>query len=207
MNRARLGFLALIGGATGIGFAPVLVRMSETGPTATAFFRLLFAVPLIWIWATWDRRQHPTSRQPATRKDFLMLGMAGLLFTADLSIWHWSLQFTTVTNSTLLTNVAPIFVTIGARILFGDRIKLSFVIGMVLAIGGAAKDMNRVIGTHHNPGSKDARTCRVQHARVSHWRQERSRQRGLPGLSSVLRFHYDYPFWDVGNSATPLYGS
>lgn len=135
--RARLGFLALIGGATGIGFAPVLVRMSETGPTATAFFRLLFALPLIWIWATWDRRQHPTTRQPATRKDFLMLGMGGLLFAADLSIWHWSLQFTTVTNSTLLTNVAPIFVTIGARILFGDRIKFSFVIGMVLAIGGA----------------------------------------------------------------------
>ncbi len=135
--RARLGFLALIGGATGIGFAPVLVRMSETGPTATAFYRLLFALPLIWIWATWDRRQHPTTRQPATRKDFLMLAMGGLLFTADLSIWHWSLQFTTVTNSTLLTNIAPIFVTIGARIFFGDRIKLSFVIGMVLAISGA----------------------------------------------------------------------
>ena len=135
--RTRLGFIALIGGATGIGFAPVLVRMSETGPTATAFFRLLFALPLIWIWATWDRRQHPTTRQPTTRKDFLMLAMGGLLFTADLSIWHWSLQFTTVTNSTLLTNLAPIFVTIGARILFGDRIKFTFVIGMVLAIGGA----------------------------------------------------------------------
>lgn len=135
--RARLGFLALIGGATGIGFAPVLVKMSQTGPTATAFYRLLFALPLIWLWATWDRRQQPTTRQPATRRDFLMLAMGGLLFTADLSIWHWSLQFTTVTNSTLLTNVAPIFVTIGAYFLFGDRIKFSFLIGMVLAISGA----------------------------------------------------------------------
>lgn len=136
-SRARLAFLALIGGATGIGFAPVLVRMSETGPTATAFYRLLFALPFIWIWALWDRRQNPTSRQPASRRDFAMLAAGGILFTADLSIWHWSLQHTTVTNSTLLTNVAPIFVTIGARILFGDRIKLSFVIGMMLAIAGA----------------------------------------------------------------------
>lgn len=135
--QARLAFLALIGGATGIGFAPVLVRISETGPTATAFHRLLFALPFIWLWATWDRRRNPTVRQPASRRDFLLLGAGGLLFTADLSIWHWSLQYTTVTNSTLLTNLAPIFVTIGARLLFGDRIKLSFVIGMLLAIAGA----------------------------------------------------------------------
>ena len=136
--RARLGFLALIGGATGIGFAPVFVRLSETGPTATAFFRLLFALPLLWLWATWDRRSNPDSRQPAGRREFLMLGLAGLLFTADLTIWHWSLQFTTVTNSTLLTNVAPIFVTIGARLFFGDRITIRFIAGMVLAIAGAA---------------------------------------------------------------------
>jgi drug/metabolite transporter (DMT)-like permease len=136
--RARLGFLALIGGATGIGFAPILVRLSETGPTATAFFRLLFALPLLWLWAGWDRRKNPASRQPAGRRDFLQLALAGLLFTGDLSIWHWSLQFTTVANSTLLTNITPIFVTIGAWFLFGDRITPSFVAGMALSIGGAA---------------------------------------------------------------------
>lgn len=137
-RQARFSFLALIGGATGIGFAPVFVRLSETGPTATAFYRLLFALPFLWLWATWDRRNNPASRQPVRRKEFLMLGLAGLFFTADLSIWHWSLQFTTVTNSTLLTNVAPIFVTIGARIFFGDRISVRFLVGMALAIGGAA---------------------------------------------------------------------
>jgi drug/metabolite transporter (DMT)-like permease len=136
--QSRLAFLALIGGATGIGFAPVLVRLSETGPTATAFFRLLFALPLLWLWAGWDRRNNPASRQPAGRRDFLLLALAGLLFTGDLSIWHWSLQFTSVTNSTLLTNLTPILVTIGAWFLFGDRITPGFIAGMGLAIGGAA---------------------------------------------------------------------
>jgi len=136
--QTRLGFLALIGGATGIGFAPVFVKMSETGPTATAFYRLLFALPLLWLWAGWDRRKNPTSRQPAGPKDFLQLALAGLLFTGDLSIWHWSLQYTTVANSTLLTNITPIFVTIGAWFLFGDRITPGFIAGMALSIGGAA---------------------------------------------------------------------
>jgi drug/metabolite transporter (DMT)-like permease len=136
--RSRLAFLALLGGATGIGFAPVLVKMSQTGPTATAFFRLLFALPLLWLWVVWDRRSNRFLRQPATSKEYLQLALAGLFFTGDLSIWHWSLQFTSVTNSTLLTNLTPLIVTIGAWLLFGDRVTPGFVAGMALSIGGAA---------------------------------------------------------------------
>lgn len=135
---ARLAFLALIGGATGIGFAPVLVRLSEVGPTATAFYRLLFALPLLWLWAWLDRSKASTFRRPSGSRDFLLLTGAGLFFTGDLAIWHWSLQFTSVTNSTLLANLAPIFVTIGACLLFRDRITLGFVSGMALAIAGSA---------------------------------------------------------------------
>src|SRR5438552_8788813 len=130
-------FLALIGGATGIGFAPVLVRLSETGPSATAFYRLLFALPLLWLWASMDQRKPSSFRRPGSRRDFALLIVAGLFFTGDLSIWHWSLQFTTVANATLLTNLAPIFVTVGARIVFGDRVTPGFVLGMTLALGGA----------------------------------------------------------------------
>src|SRR6266498_1299167 len=130
-------FLALIGGATGIGFAPVLVRLSQTGPTATAFYRLLFALPFLWWWAARERNNASSFRQPCSRRDFGLLAVAGLFFTGDLSIWHWSLQFTTVANATLLTNLAPIFVTVGARLVFGDRIMPGFILGMILAVGGA----------------------------------------------------------------------
>src|SRR4030095_10773877 len=101
---------ALIAGATGIGFAPILVRFGETGPSATAFYRMLFALPLLWLWMARDRRKGSPSRPPSSPREFALLVTAGLFFTAHLSIWHWSLQFTRVANSTLLTNVAPIFV-------------------------------------------------------------------------------------------------
>jgi len=149
-RHARLAFLALIGGATGIGFAPIFVRLSETGPTATAFYRLLFALPLLWLWAMLDRPTTTSFRQPSGWRDFLQLSLGGLFFTADLSIWHWSLQFTTVTNSTLLTNITPLFVTIGARIFFGDRITMSFVVGMTLAIAGGGM----LVGTSLDLGGK-----------------------------------------------------
>jgi drug/metabolite transporter (DMT)-like permease len=134
----RWGVAALLGGATGIGFAPIFVRLSQTGPTATAFYRLLFALPLLWLWLGLEQARRPELARPSTRADFLWLGLAGLLFTADLSIWHWSLQFTTVTNSTLITNVAPLFVTLGARLFLGEQITLGFVWGMILAVAGAA---------------------------------------------------------------------
>lgn len=134
----RVALVAVLGGATGIGFAPILVRLSETGPSATAGLRVLFALPLLWMMANVQRRKQPSAVQPTSRRDFIMLAVAGLFFTADLSIWHWSLRFTSVANSTLLTNFAPVFVAIGAWAFLGEAFSRRFVLGLVLALGGAA---------------------------------------------------------------------
>ncbi len=57
MNSPRTFALPVLPlGAVGIGFAPIFVRLSEIGPVATAFYRLLFAVPILWIWAQVDSR-------------------------------------------------------------------------------------------------------------------------------------------------------
>jgi len=137
--KERWAVLALFGGATGIGFAPICVRLSETGPTATAFFRLLLALPFIWAWMAVAARGSKVAqpRQPRRTREFAGFVLAGLLFTADLSIWHWSLRFTTVTNSTLLTNLAPLLVTGGAWLFLHERITGQFLVGMILATVGA----------------------------------------------------------------------
>src|SRR6185295_119587 len=103
----------------------------------TAAFRILLALPILWLLVWYERRQGKVT-QPETLADFKYLALAGLFFTGDLSLWHWSLQLTTVANSTLLTNFAPVFVTAGAFLLFGERLSLQFIAGLVLAVGGAA---------------------------------------------------------------------
>ncbi|HEY6169788.1 MAG TPA: DMT family transporter [Verrucomicrobiae bacterium] len=134
----RLGFAALLAGATGIAFAPIFVRVSETGPSATAFYRIAFALPLLWLWMRTERGNEPHLAQPVTRRDFALLALAGLFFAGDLAVWHWSIKLTSVANSTLLANCAPIFVTLGARMLFGERITTQFLLALVLALAGAA---------------------------------------------------------------------
>jgi drug/metabolite transporter (DMT)-like permease len=136
IRRAAVG--ALLAGAGCIGFAPVLVRLSDVGPSATAFYRLLFALPFLWVWMWVDQSKSPLTARPATAKDFLVLAIAGLFFTADLALWHWSLQFTSVATSTLLTNFAPLLVTAAAAIFLREKITHQFVVGMLVAVGGAA---------------------------------------------------------------------
>ncbi|HXG49019.1 MAG TPA: DMT family transporter, partial [Methylomirabilota bacterium] len=128
---------ALFAGATGIGFAPILVRWSEAGPSATAFYRVLFALPLLWLLGYRSGPAEGRLDRPQTRADLRDLALAGLFFVGDLAVWHWSLQFTTVANSTLLTNFTPLFVALGAWSLLGERPQPGVWAGMLMALGGA----------------------------------------------------------------------
>ena len=46
----QVAFLCLLAGGCAIAFAPILVRLSDTGPVASAFWRVALAAPLLWIW-------------------------------------------------------------------------------------------------------------------------------------------------------------
>ncbi len=134
----RLALIALFAGAAGIAFAPILFRFSTVGPVTTAFYRLALALPLLWLWMRWEKHAQPEVLRPATRRDFAELALAGLFFAGDLAVWHWSLRLTSVADGTLLPNCAPVFVTLGAWLLFGEKITPRFIAGMVLAMAGAA---------------------------------------------------------------------
>jgi drug/metabolite transporter (DMT)-like permease len=128
------GAAALLLGATGIGLAPILVRLSETGPVATAFYRILLAQPILWWWLLREKKSDDAKR--TSRSDLKLAALAGFFFAGDMAIWNWSLKLTTVANSTLLTNFTPFVVTIAARILFHERIAPRLLTGMSVAFAG-----------------------------------------------------------------------
>jgi drug/metabolite transporter (DMT)-like permease len=97
-----------------------------------------FAAPALMLWLTLEqRRLGPAARRPAGARDWWLLALAGFTFAGDLAVWHWSIRLTSVANSTLFANFAPIFVTPAAWLLFGERIRPAFVLGGLLAIAGA----------------------------------------------------------------------
>jgi drug/metabolite transporter (DMT)-like permease len=123
--------LALFCGATFIALSPIWVRLADVGPTASAFWRVALAVPLLWAAVAIAPRGHET-----LRGDWRMLVVAGIAFAGDLAFWHWSIQFTSVANSTLLANLASIFVTLAAWVLWRQRPRALFLLALALALVG-----------------------------------------------------------------------
>lgn len=129
---------ALLIGAVLVGASPIFVRLSDLGPMATAFYRPFLALPVLYLWMAADQRRNPASRRPAKGAEYLVLLLAGAFFAGDLAFWHLSITNTSVANATLFANFAPIFVTLGAWLLFSHRVTAKYLAGMALALAGAA---------------------------------------------------------------------
>lgn len=135
----QAALISLLLGAVGIAFAPIFVRLSDVDPVATGFYRMFLSFPVFWVWVEWISRRtpsHTAPTKPTSWRDYAGLILAGLFFAGDLAVWHWSIRLTSVANATLLANFAPIFVTLGALILFGERFRSLFYLGLGLAVAG-----------------------------------------------------------------------
>ena len=124
---------ALLLGAACIALSPIFVRLSEAGPTATAFWRVALAVPVLWLFFLVKTRNQP--RRPM---HWWLLAAAGVAFAGDLAFWHTSIKFTSVANSTLLANLASIFVTLAVWIFMRQRPTGIFLAGLAAALAGVA---------------------------------------------------------------------
>ena len=127
----RVAFLCLLAGGCAIAFAPIFVRLADTGPVASAFWRCALAVPVLWAWVVLKSRDERSARM-----SWLPLALAGLFFAADLGVWHFSILYTSVANATVLANLAPIFVTLAGWLFWRRKVTGTFLAGMFVAIAG-----------------------------------------------------------------------
>ena len=136
-------FATLLLGGAAIALSPILIRLADVGPVASAFWRSGLAAPLLILWAFWEREQRSGStrdsdKAQSTAATIAPLIIAGLAFAGDLAFWHLSVTYTSVANATLLSNLAPVFVTLGAWLAFGQRISRQFFMAMLVAFTGVA---------------------------------------------------------------------
>ncbi len=142
---ALLPVAALLLGAAILGFAPILVRLSDTSPAASAFWRMALGVPLLWAWVWMFERRKATPAAPAAPNTpaapaapahTRLLVLAGLFFACDLAALHAAIVRTSVDNATLELNLAPVFVTLGAWLLFRQRVSRWFLAALLFTLCG-----------------------------------------------------------------------
>ncbi len=134
---------SLFVGATCIALSPIWVRIADVGPTASAFWRVALAVPLLW--GLNSMRKPDAGRDERPRWPLLLA--AGIAFAGDLGFWHWSIRFTSVANATLLANLASIFVTLAAWAIWRQRPSQVFLAGLFTALGGVAVLVQASLGS------------------------------------------------------------
>jgi drug/metabolite transporter (DMT)-like permease len=127
---------ALVFGATAMGLSPILVRLADVGPFASAFWRVCLALPFLWAWMQLSDRQNVSRPQHGFPVPTVL---AGLAFAGDLFFWHLSIVRTSVANATFFATSAPLWVVLFGWLLFRERVGASVIAGLALCLlGGAA---------------------------------------------------------------------
>jgi len=112
-----------------------LVRASSEPNTVKAFYRVLFMTALV---APVAARRNPGDFRAITRRDLAVAVAAGVALAGHFALWFLSIDYTTIAASTTLVQTQPLFVAVGAWLVLSERITPTIVIGIVVAVAGAA---------------------------------------------------------------------
>ncbi len=127
-------FLAIFLGVLAASFSSIFTKFADAPPLIIAFYRLAFTVLLLLPAAYLTGRQEIRQMKA---KDFLLAALSGVFLALHFAVWITSLNYTTVASSTVLVSMHPLFVIIGALILFQEKIGKKGVLGAGMAIAGS----------------------------------------------------------------------
>lgn len=101
---AVLPLSALLLANVALAFGPWFVRMADTGPVASGFWRIVLALPVL-AGAALANGWRPGA---SSRGLSATVALGGLLFAVDLGSWHLGILRTTLANATLFGNSATL---------------------------------------------------------------------------------------------------
>ncbi len=112
----RRSMLIALAGAFLLSFAPLFYIQSETTPITGAFFRMVYAIPILLILVWYLNRED--SRSFNTR---MLTFAAGILLAIDFAGYHSAIDYIGSGIATLIGNSQVIIVTLSSWWLFGER--------------------------------------------------------------------------------------
>jgi drug/metabolite transporter (DMT)-like permease len=151
-NSSKGAVASLLVALIALSFAAIFIKLSEEEMSAvsTVFSRLWISAILL---AGWNSRDCIVSRLGVNDTsneevkslkrfpeaiDILPLILVGIIGTASVLCWAWSLTQTSVANSTLMRNLSPLFTCILSWLFFQQQFDTRFISGMFLSLFGAS---------------------------------------------------------------------
>ncbi len=121
---------------TGVCFVTVTALVKYMGPrmppVEAAFLRyllgLVFLVPMI----------RPILRARLTPRQWGLSGLRGAFHAAGVALWFYSMVRIPIAEVTAMNYLAPVYVSIGAVLVLGERIAARRIAAVIMALVGAA---------------------------------------------------------------------
>lgn len=148
-NTQKIIAIALLFIATvAISFAAIFIKWSEVeiSANATVFNRLWIATVILLFWnslsfgylklSNQKSNQHSVEDTPYSKTAILLLLALGFTYLGFQSLWAWSITQTSISISTVLHNLTPLFTTLSAWLFFNQRFQPRFLLGMFIVLAG-----------------------------------------------------------------------
>ena len=133
-NRTNLlPYLALGVGIFALSFSAMFVRWAEAPGPITGLYRVFLSSLLLTPFFIQNCRKD----RKISKSNIIFPVLGGLFTAGDFALWNTAVNYTTAANATLLGNTAPLWVALGAWLLFRERLSARFWLGLGLALAGA----------------------------------------------------------------------
>jgi drug/metabolite transporter (DMT)-like permease len=126
--------MSALGGALGIAFAGILVRVSGVEPATATFFRCAFAIPPLALLVLAE--EHRIGRR--SRRQVAVGIAAGVCFGIDLTAFHAAIGAVGAGLATVLANLQVVVVGVVAWVMLGERPSNRLLVAVPLALAGIA---------------------------------------------------------------------
>ena len=142
-------YLLLLFGILCISWSAILVKIADISGFGSGFYRLLIGtIGIIPVWLYF--------KKPITDRYGVKIAIiCGILFACDIALWNTSIMLSKATISTLLANLAPVWVGIGSLLFMKEKPSRIFWIGTFISILGVTIiiGVNQVLQANLNFGN------------------------------------------------------
>jgi drug/metabolite transporter (DMT)-like permease len=125
--------LAAVAGAVAISFSAILYALAGVSPGTGAFFRLFYALPVLFV--LWWARRDRDLRSPKRRMVALV---AGIFLGFDILVWHISIEYIGAGLSTLIANSQVVVVALAAWAFLGEKPSREVTIAVPIVLLGVS---------------------------------------------------------------------
>jgi drug/metabolite transporter (DMT)-like permease len=133
MSNNLKAYLCLLGGLLFMCFSAIFIKSAHAPGIVTAFHRMAIGSMILIVPFLISLKR---SKKKLPLKAVFFASLGGFCFACDNALWTTGVVMSNATIPTLMVNLAPLWVGFGTMLIFGQKHKSGFWIGLLVAISG-----------------------------------------------------------------------